>query len=158
MLAIFCFTTHLNDCLSECTGRQCTFALSLFSLLRRLPHVKRLLIGQLYDHAANMNNESVKNCRIQRWFADTARGKVCDFPFLTSYGGKFYEFFMTVALAIPPLTVKNRPCALIRACVRLIRSKWYDIPVGVTRWSGSPREDGFPESSQFKWMVQVYMG
>ena len=23
---------------------------------------------------------------------------------------------MTVALAIPPLTLKNRPCALIRAC------------------------------------------
>ena len=23
---------------------------------------------------------------------------------------------MTVALAIPPLTVKNRPCALIRSC------------------------------------------
>ena len=31
-------------------------------------------------------------------------------------GGKFYKFFMTVALAIPPLTVKNRPCALIRSC------------------------------------------
>ena len=38
------------------------------------------------------------------------------FAFLTSSGGKFYEFFMTVALAIPPLTMKNRPCALIRAC------------------------------------------
>ena len=53
MLAIFRFTAHLNDCRSECIGRHCTFALSLFSLLRRLPHVKRLLIGQLYDHAAS---------------------------------------------------------------------------------------------------------
>ena len=35
---------------------------------------------------------------------------------ITSSGGNFYEFFMTVALAIPPLTVKNMPCALIRAC------------------------------------------
>ena len=48
--------------------------------------------------------------------ADTARGKVCDFAFLTSSGGKFYKFFKTFALAIPTLTVKNRPCALIWAC------------------------------------------
>ena len=46
MLAIFCFTAHLNDCRSESVGRYCTFALSLFSLLRRLPHVKGSLIGQ----------------------------------------------------------------------------------------------------------------
>ena len=39
-------------------GRYCTFMLSMFSLIRRLPHVKRSLIGQLYDHAANMNSES----------------------------------------------------------------------------------------------------
>ena len=46
-----------------------------------------------------------------------ARGKVCDFAFLTSSGGggggKFYEFFITFGLAIPPLTVKNRGDALI---------------------------------------------
>ena len=66
-----------------------------------------------------MNSESAKELlklRIQRWFADTARGKVFDFAFLTSSGGKFYKFFTTFALAIPPLTVKNRPCALIWAC------------------------------------------
>ena len=45
-----------------------------------------------------------------------ARGKVCNFAFLTSSGGKFYEFFVTFALVIHPLTVKNRPCALIWAC------------------------------------------
>ena len=43
-----------------------------------------------------------------------ARGKVCDLAFLTSSGGKFYAFFMTIALAIAPLTVKNRGDALIR--------------------------------------------
>ena len=48
--------------------------------------------------------------------ADTARGKVCNFAFLTSSGGKFYEFFVTFALVIHPLTVKNRPCAIIRSC------------------------------------------
>ena len=38
---------------------------------------------------------------------------VCDFTFLTSSGGrKFYKFFMTVALAVPPLTVKNRHVCL----------------------------------------------
>ena len=31
-------------------------------------------------------------------------------------GGKFYEFFVTFALVIHPLTMKNRPCALIRSC------------------------------------------
>ena len=40
--------------------------------------------------------------------------KVCDFVFLTSSGGKFYEFFIAFTLVIPPLTVKNRPCALNR--------------------------------------------
>ena len=28
--------------------------------VRRLPHVKRSLIGQKYNHAANMNSESAK--------------------------------------------------------------------------------------------------
>ena len=60
MLAVLCFTAHLNDCLSERIGRYCTFALSLFSLLRFLPHVKISLIGQWYDHSANMNSESTK--------------------------------------------------------------------------------------------------
>ena len=55
------------------------------------------------------------NCGIQRWFADTARGKVCNFAFLTSSGGKFYEFFVTFAMVIHPLIVKNRPCAPIGA-------------------------------------------
>ena len=61
--------------------------------------------------------------------ADTARGKVCDFAFLTSSGGKFYEFFMTVALAIPPLTMKNRPCALIQACALNWKNTVYQISI-----------------------------
>ena len=36
--------------------------------------------------------------------------------FLILLGGSFYKFFMTFALAIPSLTVNNRPCALIWAC------------------------------------------
>ena len=39
--------------------------------------------------------------------------------FLLLLGGKIYEFFMTVALAIPPLTMKNRPVRLF-GHVRLI--------------------------------------
>ena len=35
--------------------------------------------------------------------------------FLLLLGGSFYKFFMTIALAIPPLTMKNRGDALIRA-------------------------------------------
>ena len=60
VLAVFHFTAPLNDCRSEHNGRYCTFALSLFNLLRRSQLVKRSLIGQKYDHVANMNNESVK--------------------------------------------------------------------------------------------------
>ena len=60
VLANFRFTASLNDCLSERDGRYCTFALSLFNLLRRSQLVKRSLIGQKYDHAANMNSESAK--------------------------------------------------------------------------------------------------
>ena len=41
---------------------------------------------------------------------------MCNFAFLTSSGGKFYEFFVTFALVIHPLTVKKRPCALSWAC------------------------------------------
>ena len=47
------------------------------------------------------------NDGIQRWFAHLERGKVCDFAFLL-LGGSFTSLFMTIALAIPPLTVKNR--------------------------------------------------
>ena len=39
-----------------------------------------------------MNSERTKELlklRIQRWFADTAGGKVCNFAFLTSSGGNF---------------------------------------------------------------------
>ena len=38
--------------------------------------------------------------------------------FLLLLGGKFYEFFMIIALAIPPLTVKNREgvCAYSGRC------------------------------------------
>ena len=36
-----------------------------------------------------------------------------------SSGGKFYRFFVTVALAVPPLTMKNRPMCLF-GHVRLI--------------------------------------
>ena len=77
MLAIFRFTAHLNDCRLEGIGRYCTFALSLFGLFRCLPHVKRSLIGQLYNHTANMNSESAKEllklrnsvlvCRHGKW-------------------------------------------------------------------------------------------
>ena len=54
------YYTHLNDCRSECIRSHCTLALSLFSLIRHMPHVKRSFIGELYDHAANMNSESAK--------------------------------------------------------------------------------------------------
>ena len=60
VLAIFRFTAPLNDCRSERNGRYCTFALSLFNLLRRSLLVKMSLIGQKYDNAANMNSESAK--------------------------------------------------------------------------------------------------
>ena len=56
--------------------------------VRRLPHVKRSLIGQLWNSALV--------CRYGK------RKGLCDFDFLTSSGGKFYKFFMTVVLAIPP--------------------------------------------------------
>ena len=38
------------------------------------------------------------------------------FLLLLGGGGEFFEFFFTFALVIPPLTLKNRPCALIWAC------------------------------------------
>ena len=82
--------------------------------------MKRLLIGQLHDHAANMNSESEKELlklRNSVLVCRHGKRKLCDFAFLTSSGGKFYEFFMTVALAIPPLTVKNREgCACSGQC------------------------------------------
>ena len=98
----------------------------------------RSLIGQYYDHAANMNGESAKELLKLRNSAlvcrHVARGKVCNFAFLTSSGGKFYEFFVTSALVIHPLTVKNRPCALIRSCAlnrkNTVNIKWlFYIPI-----------------------------
>ena len=37
--------------------------------------------------------------------------------FLLLLGEVLRVFFITFALVIPPLTMKNRPCALIWACV-----------------------------------------
>ena len=36
--------------------------------------------------------------------------------FLLLLGVSFTRFFMTFALAVPPLTLKNRDCALNRSC------------------------------------------
>ena len=76
----------------------------------------------------------------------TARGKVCNFAFLTSSGGKFYEFFVTFALVIHPLTVKNKPCALIWACV-LNRKKTVRCEYPVIKWQrklGLPNKNSCP--------------
>ena len=69
--------------------------------------VNKMIMRRIWTARAQRN---CRNGRIQCWFADTAKGKVCDFAFLTSSRGKFY---MTVALAIPTLTVKNRSVRLI---------------------------------------------
>ena len=108
VLAIFRFTAPVNDCRSEHYGRYCTFALSLFNLLRRSQIVKRSLIGQKYDHGANMNSESAKE--LLKWRNSVlvcTLGKRKGMWLCVSY---FFwgEFFKTIALAIPPLTVKNR--------------------------------------------------
>ena len=80
VLAIVRFNAPLNDCRSERNGHYCTFALSLLNLLRRSQLVKRSLIGQKYNHAANMNSESAKELLTLR--------------FLLLLRGKFYEFFL----------------------------------------------------------------
>ena len=90
-------------------------------------HVKRSLIGQSYDHVAYMNSESVKELlklRNSVLVSDTARGKVCDFAFLTSSSS---EFFVTFALVVPPLTVKNRPYAHIWACALNQKNTVYGV-------------------------------
>ena len=70
-----------------------------------------------------MNSESAKELLKLRNSALVCRhmaiGRVCDLAFLTSSGGKFYKFFMRVALAVPPLTMKNRHVRLF-SHVRLI--------------------------------------
>ena len=60
-------------------------------------------------------NKGIPDDRVAR-----SREKVCDLVFLNSNVGKFYKSFMTVVLAFPPLTVKNRHVRLI-GHVRLIR-------------------------------------
>ena len=50
MMTIIRFTAPLNDCRSQRISRYCTFALLLFSLLRRLQHARRSLLGQQCDH------------------------------------------------------------------------------------------------------------
>ena len=87
VLAIFRFTAHLNDCRSESIG--------YFAPLRYRCSVSLDICS--YNRALEIVNWS-------------------NFTFLTSSGGKFYKFFVTFALVIHHLTVKNRPCVLIWAC------------------------------------------
>ena len=95
---------------------RCSVSLETFAAT--IAHV-RSLIGQKYDHAANMNSKSTKELLKLRNSALVCRHskrkgmKVC----FSSSGGKFCEFFVTFELVIHPLTVKKRPCALIWACV-----------------------------------------
>ena len=49
----------------------------------------------------------------QRWFADTARGKVSDLVLVTSRG-RFNIRIRSLALAGPPISAKNRGDVLIR--------------------------------------------
>ena len=64
-----------------------------------------------------MNSESVKE--LLKWHNSVLvcghgkRKSFSFFTFLTSSGGSFYKFFMTIALAIPPLTMKTRTVRLI---------------------------------------------
>ena len=96
VLAIFCFTAPLNDCRSERISRYCTFALSLFNLLRRSRHAKRTFIGQLYAHAANMNSESAKE--LLKWRNSVLvcihgkRERYVILLFLLLLGGSFTHF------------------------------------------------------------------
>ena len=97
VLAIFRFTAPLNDCRSERNGRYCTFALSLFNLLRRSQLVKRMLIVQNYDHAANMNSESTKELLKWRNFSaglhTRQEERYVTLRFLLLLGGSFTSFF-----------------------------------------------------------------
>ena len=68
-----------------------------------------------------MNSESVRrNCQnggIQRWFAITARGKLCDFAFLTSSGGEVLQVFHDICAGHSPSHRKKLACVLnIRVC------------------------------------------
>ena len=107
MLAIIHFTASLNDCWSEHISRYCTFALSLFSLLRCEKIVNWSIVRSCGEY------EQCWNGGIQCWFADTARGKVCDFAFLTSYGGEVLRFFHDNCSSHSSLTVKNRGCGCV---------------------------------------------
>ena len=97
-----------------------------------------------------MNSESVKE--LLKWRNSALvctqgkrRGMWFCFPYFF-WGGKFYEFLMTIALAIPPLTVKNREGALIRdrALNRATRYRlclwyWWWVVISLFmsfRWAG----------------------
>ena len=80
----------------------------MFSELRRLPHVKRSLIGQWYDHAANMNSESAKG--LLKWpnsalVCRPVRGKVC---VLVISRGRLNINRQSLVLLGPPILRKNR--------------------------------------------------
>ena len=87
-----------------------------------------------------MNSESAKELlKLQNSALVCRHGKrKGNFAFLTSSGGKFYEFFVTFLLVIHPLTVKNRPCALIWACAlnrknTVIKLEWPNLHSKVSR-------------------------
>ena len=51
--------------------------------------------------------------------------------FILLLGGSFTRFFMTFALAVPPLTVKNRGCALIWVCALNRANTVFRLATGV---------------------------
>ena len=94
---------------------------------RNNPHMKRLLIGHKYDHAANMNSESAK--RLLKWgnLALVCRhGKRKDMCFGYFWGR--FNMRQSLALAGPPISAKNRGgggggggCAYSGLCAKIKR-------------------------------------
>ena len=97
------FTAHLNDCWSESIGRYCSFALSLFSIVRSCGEYEQLEregTAEIAQFSAGLQTRQEERYVISL--------------FLLLLGGSFTSF--SWHLVIPPLTMKNRPCALIWTC------------------------------------------
>ena len=62
---------------------------------------------------------------IQCWFADTARGKVCDLVSVTSGGESFNIRKRSLVFAGPPISARNRGGVRLFGTVRFIGGIWY---------------------------------
>ena len=120
---IFRLTAHLNDCQLESIlagiaplRSRCSVSLDVCSYNRACEIINWSILRPCSEYEQWEREGTAEIVEFGTGLQTRQEERYVIMLFLLLMGGKFCEFFLAFALVIHPLTVKNRPCALIWAC------------------------------------------